>query len=224
MWNDLVHLFFQILDWVLHLDVYLAAIAAYFGPWVYVILFLVIFAETGLIVTPFLPGDSLLFATGALIALEGSGLNLPLMWVLLVAAAFIGDNVNYSVGSWLSEKVKSRHRSLRFLNPRSIEKTHEFYARHGGKTVFLARFLPILRTFAPFVAGVGKMNRRSFMVYSFCGSVVWMTVFLGAGYSFGQVPWVQKNFSVLIMAMIGVSLLPMLWAVLSQQVKKPQNL
>lgn len=206
----------QILDLVLHLDVHLAQWAAFFGPWVYLILFLVIFCETGLVVTPFLPGDSLLFAAGAVAALEGSGLDVRVMWVSLIAAAFFGDNVNYLIGRWIGPRVFNRPKSL-FLNPDHLRKTQAFYDQHGGKTVFLARFLPILRTFAPFVAGVGRMERRQFVFFSFTGSLAWMSIFLGAGYWFGNISWVQKNFASLIMALIIVSLLPVGIAIVRQR-------
>lgn len=206
----LIEAFFSFIDLILHLDVHLAALSAQLGPWLPALLFLIIFCETGLVVTPFLPGDSLLFAVGALAALEGSQLNLEIVWVLLVAAAFLGDNTNYFIGRWLGPKVFSRPRSL-FLNPANLQRTQAFYDLHGGKTVLFARFLPIVRTFAPFVAGVGRMNRKQFMAYSLAGSVLWMTCFLGAGFAFGNIPWVKKNFAALIMAVIGISLLPMLW-------------
>lgn len=202
-------MFQQALDLVLHLDVHLAALSATLGLWVYLILFLVIFCETGLVVTPLLPGDSLLFAAGAVAALEGSGLDVRLLWALLVAAAFLGDNVNYLIGRWIGPRVFNRPKSL-LMNPDHLRKTQSFYDDHGGKTVFFARFLPILRTFAPFVAGVGRMNRRQFVTYSLTGTLCWMTIFLGAGYWFGNIPWVKSNFASLIMALIAVSFLPML--------------
>lgn len=217
--QQFIELVRSFIDLVLHLDVHLTAMTAALGVWSYVVLFAVIFCETGLVVTPLLPGDSLLFAAGALAALDGSALSLGPLWVLLILAAFLGDNVNYSVGRWLGPKVFSRERSW-FLNPEHLRSTQEFYDRHGGRTVFLARFLPILRTFAPFVAGIGRMERKSFMVYSAVGSLVWMSVFLGAGYSFGQIPWVKKNFAALIMAVIVVTLLPAAYAVITQALRK----
>jgi membrane-associated protein len=208
----------QLVDLVLHLDVHLAALAFQMGPWTYLILFAIIFAETGLVVTPILPGDSLLFATGALCALDGSGLNILLMWCLLVSAAVIGDNTNYQIGKWIGKKIFDQPKSL-FFNPASLHRAHEFYERHGGKTVFFARFMPILRTFAPFVAGIGQMNRMHFVLYSLTGSLAWMSLFLGAGYYFGNIPWVKANFSALIMAVIAVSMLPVFISWLSRRVK-----
>lgn len=199
-----------LLEFVLHLDVHLAELATSMGPWLYVILFLIIFAETGFVVTPFLPGDSLLFATGALAAIPESGLQIWALWILLMTASFAGDNLNYTLGRWIGPKVFSA--KIPFLNSDNLRRTQEFYEAHGGKTVFLARFLPILRTFAPFVAGVGHMKRRQFVAFSFVGSICWISLFLGAGSLFGNIPWVKRNFSVLIMALIVISFLPMAYA------------
>ncbi len=197
------------LDLLLHLDVHLAQWSAAFGLWLYLILFLIIFAETGLVITPFLPGDSLLFAAGALTALPGSGLELGPVWLLLVMAAFAGDNTNYQIGRRLGPRLFNKEKSL-LLNPRYLEKTQLFYAEHGAKTVLLARFMPILRTFAPFVAGMGRMSYRKFAAYSLGGSVLWMSLFLGAGAFFGNIPSVKSNFHIVIFAVIGLSFLPML--------------
>jgi len=198
----------QIIDIFLHLDVHLTQLAAAYGIWIYGILFLIIFAETGLVVTPFLPGDSLLFAAGALASLESSGLSITLMWALLISAAILGDNSNYYIGRRLGPKVFRREKSL-FLNPKYLAQTQEFYRDHGGKTVLLARFMPIFRTFAPFVAGVGRMNYRKFLTFSVVGSFLWMSLFLGAGYYFGNLPSVKRNFHLVIFTVIGVSFLPM---------------
>lgn len=200
-------LFLQFVDLVLHLDVHLAVIASQMGVWLYLILFLIIFAETGLVIMPFLPGDSLLFAVGALAALPGSDLSIGALYFLLIAAAILGDNCNYTIGAWIGPRIFDRPKSL-LLNPEHLRRTQRFYEEHGRKTVFFARFLPLLRTFAPFVAGVGHMDRKVFFGYSAGGSVTWMTVFLGAGYAFGNIEWVKRNFSVLIMAVIVVSFLP----------------
>jgi membrane-associated protein len=198
----------QIIDIFLHLDVHLAQLTATYGVLIYIILFLIIFAETGLVVTPFLPGDSLLFAVGALASLESSGLDIWVLWGLLILAAFIGDNTNYQIGKRLGPKVFANEKSV-FLNPKHLAKTEAFYRDHGVKTVFFARFMPILRTFAPFVAGVGHMNYRKFMIFSLFGSVVWMSSFLGAGFYFGNLPSVKSNFHLVIFTVIGVSFLPM---------------
>ncbi|MBC7371507.1 MAG: DedA family protein [Bdellovibrionaceae bacterium] len=197
----------QIVDIFLHLDVHLAHLSATYGTAIYIILFLIIFAETGLVVAPFLPGDSLLFAVGALASLETSGLDIWFLWILLITAAFIGDNTNYQIGKRIGPKVFSNEKSI-FLNPKYLAKTEAFYQEHGVKTVFFARFMPILRTFAPFVAGVGHMNYKKFMIFSLIGSIVWMSCFLGAGYYFGNYPSVKSNFHVVIFTVIGISLLP----------------
>jgi membrane-associated protein len=204
----------QLLDLFLHIDVHLAQITAAYGPWIYLLLFLIIFAETGLVVTPFLPGDSLLFAVGALASLE-SGIEIKTIWVLLIVAAVIGDNLNYQVGHWLGPKVFSNEKSW-FLNPQNLKRTQDFYDRHGSKTVMFARFLPIIRTFAPFVAGVGRMKRTQFMMYSFMGTLLWISCFLSAGYFFGNIPFIKKNFTLVVMAVIVVSLIPVAIETLKQ--------
>jgi membrane-associated protein len=196
------------LDLFLHLDQHLNEWAGIFGPWLYLVLFLIIFCETGLVVTPFLPGDSLLFAIGALASIEGSPLSLPLIAILLITAAVLGDAVNYAIGSYLGPMVFSSDR-VRLLNRRHLERTHEFYERHGGKTIFLARFVPIIRTFAPFVAGIGRMSYRTFAGYNVTGAISWVLAFLLAGYWFGQLPAVKRNFHIVILAIIVISLLPM---------------
>jgi len=196
------------LDLFLHLDQHLNEWAGIFGPWLYLVLFLIIFCETGLVVTPFLPGDSLLFAIGALASIEGSPLSLPLIAILLITAAVLGDAVNYAIGSYLGPMVFSSDR-VRLLNRRHLERTHEFYERHGGKTIFLARFVPIIRTFAPFVAGIGRMSYRYFAGYNVTGAISWVLAFLLAGYWFGQLPAVKRNFHIVILAIIVISLLPM---------------
>lgn len=197
----------QILDIFLHLDTHLAQITLQYGAWGYLILFLIIFAETGLVVMPFLPGDSLLFAVGALASLESGGIEIKFVWGLLVLAAFIGDNTNYMMGQKIGVKIFSKPDSI-FLNPTNLQRTQDFYHRHGAKTVMFARFLPIIRTFAPFVAGVGRMEYRKFAFFSLIGSVLWMSCFLGAGYFFGNIPIIKQNFTIVVMAVIGVSLIP----------------
>lgn len=177
------------------------------GPWLYVILFLIIFCETGLVVTPFLPGDSLLFAVGALAAVANSVLNLPLVAMLLIVAAVGGDSVNYAIGFRIGPKVFLRPNS-RLLNQRHLLKTQHFYERHGGKTIFLARFIPIIRTFAPFVAGVGTMDYRRFAVFNVTGGMTWVLSFLLAGYFFGNIPAVKRDFHYVIVAIVLLSVLP----------------
>ncbi len=200
----------QLIHSVLHLDESLNSLAATLGPWLYGLLFLIVFAETGLVVTPFLPGDSLLFAVGALAAAPGSVLSLPWISVLLVVAAILGDAVNYAVGYWLGPKVFNRPDS-KLLNTEHLRHAQRFYDKYGGKTIILARFIPIVRTFAPFVAGIGKMNYFRFALYNVTGGLVWVLGFLFLGYAFGTRPYVQKNFHVVIFAIIGISILPALW-------------
>ncbi|MBI5597588.1 MAG: DedA family protein [Elusimicrobia bacterium] len=194
-------------DVFLHLDRYLTVWAGWMGGWLYALLFLVVFAETGLVVTPWLPGDSLLFAVGALAAAEGSPIDVKAVCALLIAAAVLGDAVNYSAGRWIGPKVFHRTDS-RWLNPRHLQRAHEFYEKYGGKTIILARFMPIVRTFAPFVAGVGTMEYRRFAAYNVVGGVFWVLSFVLAGYKFAGLPMVKKNFHFVILAIIILSVIP----------------
>lgn len=187
-------------------------LAQYLGPWLYIVIFAIIFAETGLVVTPFLPGDSLLFAVGAVAATSGSPINLPLMTVLLIVAAVLGDAVNYAAGYWIGPKVFKREDSI-LLNRKHLIRAQEFYERHGGKTIILARFVPIVRTFAPFVAGIGRMKYRWFALFNIAGGTVWIAMFLLAGYAFGSNEFVQKQFHLVIGAIILISILPALWEI-----------
>jgi membrane-associated protein len=193
------------IDLVLHLDKHLLALARDYGPWIYLILFLIIFCETGLVVTPFLPGDSLLFVTGALAATGVLAVDVVIL--LLVGASFLGDNTNYWIGHHLGPRVFSREHS-RLLNPRHIERTQQFYRDHGGKTILLARFFPIIRTFAPFVAGVGKMDYRLFLPYSLAGGIAWVGALVLAGYFFGNIPFIKQNLTLVIFGIVILSLLP----------------
>jgi membrane-associated protein len=199
----------QLLDIVRHLDEHLAELSAQMGGWLYALLFSIIFAETGLVVFPFLPGDSLLFAIGALVAVDGSGLSLPLMTVLLLVAAIVGDAVNYAIGRAVGPRVFSKEDSW-LLNKKHLLKAEAFYQRHGGKAVFLARFAPLLRTFAPFVAGIGRMNLLRFWFFNISGGICWVVGFLLAGYFFGNIPAVKRNFEFVILGIIVVSLLPVI--------------
>lgn len=203
----------DLLDIFLHLDQHLNEWAGWMGPWLYVVLFLVVFAETGLVVTPFLPGDSLMFAVGAVCSVEGSTVSLPLMMVVLIAAAVLGDAANYALGRYLGPAVFNSPNS-RFLNPKHLMRTHEFYAKYGGKTIFLARFVPIVRTFAPFVAGVGRMDYRHFAVWNVTGAITWVVSLSLAGYWFGQIPIVKQNFETVILGIIAISVMPMVIEVL----------
>ncbi|MGH7565760.1 MAG: DedA family protein [Gemmatimonadota bacterium] len=199
------------IDLFLHLDRHLAEFIALHGPWVYGLLFLVVFAETGLVVTPFLPGDSLLFAVGALAA--RGALDLGLATLLLLSAAILGDTVNYAVGHYLGPRILTaedrsgfRHR---LLNRKHLDRTHAFFERHGGKAVVLGRFVPIVRTFVPFVAGAGSMRYSSFLAYNVIGGLAWVGLCVGAGYAFGNVPAVKNNFSLVVIGIVLVSVLPM---------------
>jgi len=196
-----------VVDFILHIDVHLAELVAQYGMWVYAILFLILFCETGLVVTPFLPGDSLLFVAGALAALPSNDLNVHAMVALMITAAIIGDAVNYTIGRMFGEKLFSNPNSKIFRRS-YLDKTHAFYERHGGKTIILARFVPIVRTFAPFVAGMGKMSYRHFAFYNVSGALLWVLLFTYAGYLFGNMPLVQENLKLLIVAIILLSILP----------------
>jgi membrane-associated protein len=202
-----VDLIAQFVDIFLHLDQHLNEWATTLGPWLYAVLFLIVFCETGLVVTPFLPGDSLLFAVGALATIEGSPIELPQTAGLLIVAAVLGDAVNYSIGAYLGPAVFSSERS-RLLNKQHLVRTQLFYERHGGKTIFLARFVPIIRTFAPFVAGIGRMRYRYFATYNVTGAIAWVAVCLGAGALFGEIPIVKRNFELVVLGIIAVSLIP----------------
>lgn len=196
-----------VVDFILHIDVHLAELVAQYGIWIYAILFLILFCETGLVVTPFLPGDSLLFVAGALAALPGNDLNVHTMVALMVVAAILGDAVNYTIGRLFGDKLFSNPDSKIFRRS-YLDKTHAFYERHGGKTIILARFVPIVRTFAPFVAGMGKMSYRHFAIYNVTGGLLWVLLFTYAGYLFGNFPVVQQNLKLLIVAIILLSVLP----------------
>lgn len=196
-----------IIDFILHIDVHLAQLVAQYGIWIYAILFLILFCETGLVVTPFLPGDSLLFVAGALSALPSNGLDIHVLALLMAVAAVLGDAVNYTIGRLFGEKLFSRADS-RIFRRSYLDKTHRFYARHGGKTIILARFVPIVRTFAPFVAGMGHMTYRQFALFNITGGVLWVGLFSYAGYLFGDLPVVQDNLKLLIVAIIVLSILP----------------
>ena len=198
----------HLVDVVLHLDKHLAELVTDYGAATHWILFAVVFCETGLVVTPFLPGDSLLFAAGALAALD-TPLHLGWLWVLLTAAAILGDTVNYAIGKRIGTSAFKP--GNRVLKPEHLARTHAFFEKHGPKTIVLARFVPIVRTFAPFVAGVGVMSYGRFITYNVLGGVAWTTLFLGAGYYFGNLPVVKKNFSLVILAIIVLSVMPMVW-------------
>lgn len=206
-----------LIDFILHIDHHLVEIVQDYKTWTYLILFLIIFAETGLVVTPFLPGDSLLFAAGAIIAKPEAGLNVFLMWVLLVVAAILGDMVNYHVGKFIGLKAFSGR--YRFLKVEYLTKTQHFYNKHGGKTIIYARFIPIIRTFAPFVAGIGRMTYSKFAAYNVVGGIAWVTSFLFIGYFFGGLPIIKNNFTYVIFGIIVLSILPPIIEVIRAKIK-----
>ncbi len=198
----------ELIDFIIHIDVYLERIVAFAGMWTYVVLFAIIFVETGLVVMPFLPGDSLLFAVGAL---AGSGfLDVWIAYVTMLAAAILGDTVNYSIGRFAGMKLFARSDS-RVFNRTHLAKTEAFYAKYGGKTIIIARFVPIVRTFAPFVAGMAHMRYSTFILFNITGAFLWVTSLLFAGYFFGGLPFVQENFEYVVFGIIGVSVLPMVF-------------
>lgn len=203
-----MELLLKFIDIVRHLDKYLDWVTQEYGVWTYAILAAIIFAETGLVVTPFLPGDSLLFACGAIAVRPDSGLNVIALGALLIVCAIVGDTVNYHIGKAIGPRVMKSETS-RWLNKKHLEKTHKFYEKYGGKTIILARFVPIVRTFAPFVAGIGKMTYSKFGLYNVVGGVAWVLICMLAGVAFGKVDWVKENFEVVILAIIFISVLPM---------------
>jgi len=194
-----------LIEYILHIDKHLFDLCTNYGVWVYAILFVVVFCETGLVITPFLPGDSLLFAVGSLAAINA--LDVWTASILLIAAAIIGDTVNYWIGHYVGPKVFHEEHS-RFLNKEYLQRTHAFYEKHGGKTIIIARFLPIIRTFAPFVAGIGSMTYRRFILFNVVGGVAWVLLFVSAGYFFGGIPIVKNNFSLVILALILIPGIP----------------
>lgn len=216
---ELLHWF---IDVILHLDKHLVEWSQTAGIWLNLILFLIIFCETGLVVAPFLPGDSLLFAVGALAALDGTPVKLAVILPLLIVAAILGDATNYSIGRKLGPAVFKREDS-RLLNKKHLLKAQEFYERYGGKTIVIARFAPIIRTFAPFVAGIGKMEYRRFAMFNVAGGIAWVASFLIAGYQFGNMEVVKRNFHIVIFAIIGISLLPTVIEVIRARNSAPSS-
>jgi membrane-associated protein len=198
-------LIMMLIDFVLHIDRHLRALCTDYGTWVYVILFVIVFCETGLVVTPFLPGDSLLFAVGSMAAI--GALDLYGVMLILIVAAILGDTVNYAAGHYVGPRVFHEDHG-RFLNKEYLLRTHRFYEKHGGKTIVIARFLPIIRTFAPFVAGIGSMSYPRFLFFNVFGGVLWVLLFVLSGYWFGNMPVVQKNFSLVILALVLIPAIP----------------
>jgi membrane-associated protein len=212
---DLVTYF---IDLFLHLDKHLSVVIQTYGTWTYLLLFFIIFMETGFVVTPFLPGDSLLFAAGTFASPAlGSALNIWVLYLLMIFAAVAGDTVNYWIGHFIGPRAFSGE--VRFLKKEYLERTEAFYQKHGGKTIVLARFIPIIRTFAPFVAGVGKMSYPHFVSYNVIGGIAWVSLFIWGGYFFGNLPFVKENFSFVVLAIIFISVLPAIIEVLRSRVR-----
>jgi membrane-associated protein len=209
----------NLVDFILHLDVHLNTIIQNFGIWTYLILFLIIFLETGIVVTPFLPGDSLLFAAGSFAAL--GSLNPIALFLILTAAAILGDTLNYWIGHYIGPRAFSGN--IRFLKKEYLDRTHGFYEKHGGKTIILARFIPIIRTFAPFVAGIGAMTYPSFFFYNVIGAIAWVGLFVFGGYFFGNLQFVKDNFTIVIMAIIVISVLPGVFEFLREKFKSAKE-
>jgi membrane-associated protein len=205
-----------IIDFFLHLDKHLGELIRQIGVWTYVPLFFVIFIETGIVIFPFLPGDSLIFAAGTLAALPDSPLSIVILFIGLAASAILGDTVNYWIGHYIGPRVFTE--KIPFLKKEYLDRTHQFYEKHGGITIFLARFIPIIRTFAPFVAGVGAMTYGHFIVYNIIGGLVWTALFSFGGYFFGNLPIVQDNFSLVIVAIILISVLPVFYEIIKNRI------
>ncbi len=222
LYNIRMEIFSQVVDVFLHLDIHLNAWAAWMGVWLYVVIFAVVFCETGLVVTPFLPGDSLLFACGALATREGSVISLWVLIPVVFVAAVVGDFCNYEIGKWVGPKVFTREDSI-FLNKNHLLKAHNFYEKYGGKTIILARFIPIIRTFAPFVAGIGKMTYLHFASYNVIGAFLWVCLFVGGGYFFADLPVVQHHFHYVIAAIIFISVLPAIYEFVAAHRQKKSN-
>lgn len=210
--------FSDIVDFILHIDKHLLQITTEYQKLTYLILFLIVFCETGLVVTPFLPGDSLLFAAGSVAALDGSPLDVYVLALVVFMAAFGGDNTNFFIGKFIGHKVYEKN--YRLIKREYLNRTHAFYEKHGGKTVIIARFVPIIRTFAPFVAGVGSMKYARFIIFSMLASLLWISVFITAGYKFGQLPVVKNNFSLVTLGIIIISTLPILIGYIRSRLSK----
>ena len=215
---ELIH---SLIDFILHIDQHLTVLVSEYGTLTFLILFAIIFCETGLVVTPFLPGDSLLFAAGAIAALDGSGLNVHLLVVLMIIAAFTGNLLNYSVGRYIGPRVFEGN--YRFIKKEYLDRTEKFFDNYGSMTIVYTRFAPILRTFAPFIAGVGQMKYPRFMLYNFIGGVLWVVIFTYAGYYFGNLPFVQQNFEVIVLGIIGISLIPSIFLFLKTKFGKKET-
>lgn len=214
----MIDLLKEFIDIILHIDIHLHQWVTDYRTWTYLILFIIIFMETGFVVTPFLPGDSLLFAAGTIAAMDGEPLNIFFLLLILTIAAYLGDTVNYFIGKSIGHKVYEKNYKL--IKREHLDKTHAFYEKHGGKTIIIARFMPIIRTFAPFVAGVGTMSYLRFTSFNIIGGILWVFSFCIAGYLFGNIPMIKQNFTIAIFVIIFLSLLPMIIAFLQSYFKK----
>ena len=211
----------NIIDFVLHIDKHLETFIATYGTLVYLLLFLIIFCETGLVVTPFLPGDSLLFAAGALAANEANNLSVWLIIGILIIAALAGDNTNYFIGKFLAKKGEgAKLFGIFTIKKEYLDKTHSFYEKYGARTIILARFVPIVRTFAPFVAGVGEMTYKKYIIYCIAGAILWVSLLTFTGFAFGNIPWIKKNFELVVFGIILISLLPIVFELIKHKMKK----
>lgn len=207
------------LSYILHIDTYLVSFVTTYGFWTYLLLFLIIFCETGLVITPFLPGDSLLFAAGGIAAAQADALNIQLLFLLLSLASILGNKLNYLIGRFVGPKIFQTKQSF-LLNKKHLTETHAFYEKHGGKTIILARFIPIIRTFAPFVAGIGYMGLRKFSFYNILSAIIWIGSLLGAGYFFGSLPFVKEHFSLVLYTIVLISLCPPIFTFIYQKLLK----
>lgn len=215
--SELLELIRSFIDVVLHIDQYLSVWSGWLGPWLYVIMFLIIFAETGLVIAPFLPGDSLLFALGAMTTLEQNPLSISVLMVSLIIAAILGDRTNYYIGEKIGPKIFTKEDSI-FFHKSHLLKAEQFYAKYGPKAIVIARFAPIVRTMVPFVAGVGRMDKKRFFTYNIFGGVLWVASFLLAGHYFGNLPIVQRNFHVVIFGVIILSLVPIAYEIIKAKI------
>lgn len=205
------------MEYLIHFDKYISQIMQACGPWIYILLFVIIFCETGLIVLPFLPGDSLLFVIGALAT--GNSINAWMACAVMILAAAAGDTVNYQIGKAMGQKLFNKEK-VRFFNKKQLIRAHNFYEKHGGKTIFLARFIPVIRTFAPFVAGMGKMRYLRFVIFNIAGAVSWVSLFVAAGYFFDHIPFVKDNFAYVIFFNLTITAIPVTWAFIREKCKK----
>lgn len=208
----------KLIDFILHLDKYLSMIISTYGTWTYALLFMIVFLETGLVVTPFLPGDSIIFASGAFAAI--GSMNIFSLYILFLAAAILGDTANYTIGKKIG--TKAFEKDIKFLNKEYLNKAHSFYEKHGAITIVIARFIPIIRTFAPFVAGIGEMHYTKFISYNMVGGIMWVSLFLFGGYYFGNLPFIKSHFTYVLLAIIFISLIPAVIGIIKERKSTPE--